>query len=287
MAEKETVNEPKDLVEATPEEMEKLNKEEEKVLSVEERVDSAEKAGEKVELIEEKEAKQMTWAEKRAAREKQEMSEKLASWVPKTKLGSDVKKGDEKDIDNVLENRRKILESEIVDYLINVESDLISIGQAKGKFGGGKRRAWRQTQKKTKEGNVLSFSAMAVVGDKKGHVGLGYGKAKETLPSREKAVRKAKLNLFKIERGCAHFDCSCNEKHTVPYVVEGKEGSVRIKLIPAPQGTGLVVGDEVKKILKLAGIKDVYSRTEGKIRTTFNLSKACVEALKKTRSLVR
>ena len=126
---------------------------------------------------------------------------------------------------------------------------------------------------------------MCVVGDQNGYVGLGYGRAKETLPARSKAVRKAKLNLFKIKRGCGSFDCTCGEPHTVPFIVEGKSGSCKVKLIPAAQGTGLVIGDECKKILKLAGIRDVYSVTNGKIRTTFNLAKACMEALKKTREM--
>jgi small subunit ribosomal protein S5 len=285
MAEQEQANEPKHLVEITPEELEKLDKEE--VKSVEEIVDEAETSGEKVELVEKVEEMKLTFEEKRTAREKQETREGLESWVPKTQIGRDVKAGKETDIDKVLENRKKILEPEIVDSLLNLNSDLLSIGQAKGKFGGGKRRAWRQTQKKTKEGNVLAFSAMAVVGDGKGHIGIGFGRSKETLPSRVKAIRKAKLNLVKIERGCAHFDCSCDEPHTVPYVVEGKCGSVKIKLIPAPQGTGLVVGDECKKILKLAGIKDVYSKTEGNVRTTFNLAKSCMNALQKTTKLVK
>ena len=277
MAKKETVNKPKDLVEATPEEFDKMDKENASVAKI---VEDAEKAGEVVEP-----EKELTWAEKREARQKKEDAEKLVNWVPKTQIGRDVKEGKEKDIDNILENGKKILEPEIVDTLMNLENDLLLIGQAKGKFGGGKRRAWRQTQKKTKEGNVLTFSAMAVVGDRKGHIGLGYGKAKETLPAREKAVRRAKLNLMKIRMGCAHFDCSCNEAHTVPYVVEGKCGSVRLKLIPAPQGTGLVVGDECKKILKLAGIKDVYCASRGTVRTTFNLAKACMHALQKTTEL--
>ncbi|MDP3966233.1 MAG: 30S ribosomal protein S5, partial [archaeon] len=146
----------------------------------------------------------------------------------------------------------------------------------------GKRRAWRQTQRVTQEGGVMTFSAMAVVGDEKGHIGIGVGKASETLPARDKATRKAKLNLLKIKRGCSAFDCSCNEPHSIPFEIEGKAGSVRIKLIPAPQGTGLVVAKELKKILNLAGIKDVYSQTEGKLRTTFNLIKACMDALEKT-----
>lgn len=209
-------------------------------------------------------------------------AEVLAAWEPKTKLGEDVKNKKVKDIDEILDKNMKIFEPEIVDSLLNVKSDLISIGQSKGKFGGGKRRAWRQTQRKTKEGNVPSFSTMAVVGDENGHVGIGSGKAKETLPARDKATRKAKLNLIKINRACAAFDCACSELHTIPFEVDGKAGSVRVKLIPAPQGTGLVAGGEMKKILKLAGIKDVYTKTSGRIRTTFNLAKATIDALKKT-----
>jgi small subunit ribosomal protein S5 len=203
------------------------------------------------------------------------------SWEPITKLGREVKDNKIKDIDEILGNGKKILEPEIVDYLLKIDSDLISIGQSKGKFGGGKRRAWRQTQRKTKEGNVATFSTLAVVGDKNGHIGIGSGKAKETLPARDKAIRKAKLNIFSIKRGCSSFDCSCSEPHTVPFEVSGKSGSVRVTLIPAPQGTGLVVANELKKILILAGIKDVYSKSFGHKRTTFNFVKACIDALKK------
>lgn len=219
------------------------------------------------------------WRKKGA---KEELKEAISAWAPKTKLGQEVKDGKIKDIDEIINTKRKILESEIVDSLIDVKSELISIGQSKGKFGGGKRRAWRQTQKKTKEGNVPNFSAMAVIGDENGHIGIGSGKAKETLPARDKAIRKAKLNVIKVQRACAGFDCACSELHSIPFKVEGKTGSVRVTLIPAPQGTGLVVADELKKVLKLSGIRDVYSRTSGKKRTTFNLVKACVNALEKT-----
>ena len=211
---------------------------------------------------------------------KKAQEEHLESWVPVTELGKLVKKGKSKELDEVL--KQKVLEPEIIDLLIKLDSDILNIGQAKGKFGGGKRRAWRQTQKKTSEGNVPTFSCMAVVGNKEGYFGMGYGRAKETLPARSKAMRKAKLAIVKIKRGCGSFDCTCGEPHTVPFIVEGKTGSCRVKLMPAPQGTGLVIGDECKKILKMAGIKDVYSVSNGKIRTTINLAKACVNALKKT-----
>ena len=215
--------------------------------------------------------------------EKEQFS--MESWDPKTKLGRKVKDGKIKSIDEILGKNEKILEPEIVDSLLNIKTDLISIGQSKGKFGGGKRRAWRQTQRKNQEGNVLKFSAMAVVGDENGHIGVGSGNSTETLPARNKSLSQAKLNIFKIKRGCSAFDCDCSELHTIPFKITGKSGSVEIKLIPAPQGTGLVVANELKKVLKLAGIKDVYSRTSGKTKTTFNLVKACINALKKTNDL--
>jgi len=206
----------------------------------------------------------------------------IGGWEPKTKLGIDVKAGKIRNIDDILDNNKKILEAEIVDTLLTLTSDLILVGQSKGKFGGGKRRAWRQTQRKTMEGNVPTFSTFAVVGDENGHIGVGAGRAAETLPAREKSIRKAKLNIMKIRRTCGAYDCSCSEPHTIPFQVEGKAGSVRVILTPAPQGTGLVVGNELKKVLKLAGIKDMYSKTFGQKRTSFNLVKACIEALKKT-----
>jgi len=239
------------------------------------RVVKKEKKSEKAEAEKEKKS------EKELAIERAK-EETISSWEPKTKLGREVKDGKIKNIDEILDNNRKILEEQIVDSLLDIQTDLILIGQAKGKFGGGKRRAWRQTQRKTKQQNIPTFSTMAVIGDGNGHVGIALGKAKETLPARDKALRKAKLSIIKVKRACSSFDCACSELHTVPFKVSGKTGSCKVVLIPAPQGTGLVVGGELKKILKLAGIKDVYSKTFGKKRTTFNLIKACFDALKKT-----
>ena len=266
MAERENVNEPKDLIDAVPEELDKLEK----------KIEEAEKS-----------EVPLSYKDKRALRETEDRRKKLEEWVPKTALGKDVIHGKEKDIDKVLDSGKKILESEIVDTLVpDLHSDLIMIGHARGKFGGGKRRIWRQTQKKTMDGNSPSFSCMAVVGDGRGHVGLGYGKSRETLPAREKSIRDAKLNIVRITLGYeSPEEGKANAPHTVPFIIEGKCSSVRIKLIPAPRGTGLVVADECKKILKLAGIRDVYSATAGKTRTSFNLAKACINALLKTNTM--
>ena len=203
------------------------------------------------------------------------------SWKPKTSLGMKVKNGEIDNIDYILDNQLKILEREIVDILMpNLIVDLLLVGQAKGKFGGGQRRVFRQTQKKTREGNKPRFGTFAIVGNEDGYVGGGYGKSKETVPAREKATRNAKQNIIKILRGCGSWQCGCNNPHSVPFIVEGKCGSVIIRLIPAPRGTGLCIQKECGKVLKIAGIKDVWSQTFGQTRTTINLISACFDALK-------
>ena len=219
--------------------------------------------------------------EKKAEIQKTKTEAALASWIPKTEFGKQVKSGEIKDIDVILEKGGKILESEIVDSLFpDLEYELITIGQSKGKFGGGKRSIWKQTQKKTREGNKPKFATVAVVGNRKGYVGIGYGKAKETVPAREKAIRQAKLNLIKVKYGCGSWDCACGEIHSIPFKVSGKCSSVIVELLPAPKGTNLCIHKELRKILTLAGIKDVYSKTYGKTNTQLNLVKACIAALK-------
>ncbi len=223
-------------------------------------------------------------------KEKREKSRELAeleNWVPKTALGKLVFERKVKLIEEIFDKNFKILEPQIIDTLLpGLESDLIYIGQAKGKFGGGKRRAWKQTQKKTSEGNVPTFACMAVIGDKNGHVGLGYGKAKETLPSKQKALRDAKINLIQVRRGCGSFDCACDELHSIPFKVQAKVGSSKIILMPAPKGTGLVADGECQKLLRLAGIKDIYTKSFGQSRTKINMLKACFNALKKLNEII-
>ncbi len=204
-----------------------------------------------------------------------------SKWSPKTELGRRVKSGDIKKIDEIIDNGLTLLEPEIIEILLpDTEMDLLLIGQSKGKFGGGQRRVFKQTQKKTQEGNKPKFATVGVIGNKDGYIGIGYGKSKETVPAREKAMRNAKLNLIKIRRGCGSWECNCNEPHSIPFKVYGKCGSVEITLIPAPKGTGLKVEKECQKILRLAGIKDIWSMTLGKTGTKINLIYACMRALR-------
>ena len=209
----------------------------------------------------------------------------LDRWQPKTDLGKRVKSRQITTMEEVFANNKPLLEPEIVDMLLpNLESDLLMIGQSKGKFGGGSRRVFRQTQKKTKEGNKPKFSTYAVVGNKDGYVGLGFGKAKETVPAREKAVRKAKLNLIKVVRGSGSWADARTAPNSIPFAVIGKCGSVTVELKPAPKGTGLKAQKEVVKVLKLAGIQDIWSKVRGQSRNMINVVKALEDALRKLNS---
>jgi len=204
-------------------------------------------------------------------------------WKPKTELGRKVLSGEISSLNQALDYTAPILEPQIIDALVpDLKSELLSVGQSKGKFGGGKRRAFRQTQRKTKEGNSISFSTLAAVGNGDGYLGIGFGKSRETIPAREKAFRNAKLNIIKIRRGSGSWEGGdTNVPHSVPFIVTGKCGSVELKLIPAPKGTGLCIEKECQKLLKLAGIKDVWSSTKGQTKIKFNLIQACMDALKK------
>ncbi|MBT3836001.1 30S ribosomal protein S5 [Candidatus Woesearchaeota archaeon] len=203
-------------------------------------------------------------------------------WHPTTLLGKRVKAGEVTDIDQIFDADINILEAEIVTHLLpGLQEDLLLIGQAKGKFGGGQRRVFRQTQKKTKEGNSISFTTCAVVGNKNGYVGIGFGKSKETVPARDKAKRKARLNIMRIRRGCGSWETDAREPNSIPFAVTGNCGSIRITLMPAPRGTGLCVEKESAKILALAGIQDIRSKTQGQTKTKLNVIYALIDALKK------
>jgi len=212
---------------------------------------------------------------------RENIEKELESWVPKTELGKKVKSGEITDLNELIQSGTPILEPQIVDKLIpDLETEFLTVGQSKGKFGGGKGSIWKQTQKKTKETNIMKFSAFVAVGNKKGILGIGYGSAKETLPARTKAIRNAKLNLISIKTGCGSWACGCGDLHSIPFKVSGGCGSVKMELMPAPKGAGLVIDNKCKIILELAGLKDIYSKTKGQTRTRINLFRACFEALK-------
>jgi small subunit ribosomal protein S5 len=219
-------------------------------------------------------------AEEEIAEEIKIKEEKIA-WQPKTKLGKLVLEGKIKSLDEILENGYKIKEPEIVDYLEpNLKIELVLIGKGGTKGGAKKRIPVKRSAKVTASGRRIRYSVMVIVGNENGIVGIGRGKAKDGRSAYLKAIRNAKMNLIKVYRGCGSWECGCNEPHSIPWKTYGKSGSVRVILMPAPKGTGLVVDDESKKLFRLAGIKDVWSKTFGRTKQHMNLIQAMFDALR-------
>jgi len=196
----------------------------------------------------------------------------LEEWKPRTKLGWMVKEGKITSIDEIFALNLKIKEPEIVDYLLpNLKYEILDV---------------TLVQKMTDAGRRTKFRVLVVVGNEDGYVGLGLGKAKQLRVAIEKALIDAKLNIIPVRRGCGSWECNCNEPHSVPFVVEGKSGSVRVRLIPASLGTGLVAGNAAKVVLRMAGIRDVWTWSKGETRTTMNFAKAVFDALRNLNKIV-
>ncbi len=201
--------------------------------------------------------------EKEAERERA-----LAGWVPVTETGKVVRNEEITSLDEIFDKNLKILEPEIVDYLIaELEENVID---------------FKKTAKVRRAGRQFSFRASVLIGDKNSYVGLGTAKDKERWPAIRKATKNAKLNLVKIKKGCGSWECTCGTGHSVPFKVEGKSSSVRVILLPAPKGTGLVVGDNIKDVFRFVGITDVWSKTYGNTGSKLDFVKAAIDALANT-----
>lgn len=123
--------------------------------------------------------------------------------------------------------------------------------------------------KKTKGGNKIRFSALVAVGDKKGKVGVGLGKASEVLGAIQKAVRYAKKHLISVPL----------KGTTIPHEIFVKKGAAKVFLKPAPKGTGVIAGGAIRAVVETAGIKDVVSKMLGTENKASNVY-ATMEALK-------
>ena len=124
--------------------------------------------------------------------------------------------------------------------------------------------------KVTKGGRQLRFAATAVVGDRKGHVGIGTGKAFEVPDAIKKAISNANKNMITIE---------LIDGRTIAHEVIGVSGAARVMLKPAKEGTGIIAGGSVRAVLELAGIRDVVSKSLG-ARTKLNMANAAINGLK-------
>lgn len=206
------------------------------------------------------------------------MMEEEAIWQPKTEIGRAVKEGRITNIDDILATNKPIQEPEIVDTLLpNLEEKALITGKS--------GRPFRMVQRVTDSGRRNRFSVYVCVGNREGYIGIGNGKGKEFGPAIEQAIKRAKLNIIKVPLGCGSWECGCGEPHSLPFKVQGKAGSVRVTLLPAPKGTGLTANEVTKEILELTGLKDVSSMTKGHTKTSINLIMAVFDALRQTNKM--
>ena len=181
-------------------------------------------------------------------------------WVPKTEIGRMVKSGQITSVEEIFAMGKQILEYEIVDHLYpNMTEETLSVSS---------------TQRMTKNGRKAQFRAIVLVGDKNGHVGIGWGKSEEVKPAIESAIKSAKRSLIFVP-----IASTGTHKHTIPIKVVGKVGSVEVTLKPAPLGVGLAANDVTKKVLASAGVKDVWSFSRGRTRNIYNNAMAVIDAL--------
>jgi len=120
-----------------------------------------------------------------------------------------------------------------------------------------------------KGGQRFSFAALVVVGDRRGQVGIGYGKAREVPSAVEKAIQIARKNVFAVKL----------VEGTLPHTVRGRFGASVVVMVPASPGTGVIAGASVRSVLELAGVKDVLTKSFGS-NSPKNLVRATIEGLR-------
>ena len=200
-----------------------------------------------------------------------EFQEQQVEWAPQTRLGKLVKEGQVTTMNEALESGLPIRESKIVDALIpEIRDEVLDINMV---------------QRMTDSGRRVKFRATVIVGNGDGFIGIGEGKDVQVGIAIRKAIDTAKMNIKGIKRGCGSWECGCGLGHTVPFTVKGKVGSVTVELKPAPRGLGLASGGTARKVLEIAGIKDVWARATGETRTTLNFARATYNALIRTTTM--
>ncbi|KAI5308004.1 40S ribosomal protein, partial [Ascosphaera atra] len=138
----------------------------------------------------------------------------------------------------------------------------------------------KPVQKQTRAGQRTRFKAVVIIGDSEGHIGLGIKTSKEVATAIRAAIIIAKLSVIPVRRG--YWGTNLGEPHSLVTKESGKCGSVTVRLIPAPRGTGLVASPAVKRLLQLAGVHDIYTASSGSTKTLENTLKATFVAVGNT-----
>lgn len=191
------------------------------------------------------------------------------AWRPLTRLGRKVERGEIKKLEEIFKQSLPIKETEIVDRIIGdaegYKEEMIKV---------------KPVQKQTRAGQRTRMKVWVLIGDGKGHIGVGQRSHKEVQGALQAAVAQAKMNIIPVRLG--YWGNNIGMPHTVPMKITGKNGSVRVRLVPAPRGTGIVGASASKKVLMMAGVSDCYTASRGTTKTKGNFLYATFNALAKT-----
>ena len=209
-----------------------------------------------------------TQSQTSSGQQRRRRQEEEEVWIPKTSIGKKVLSGEINSMEEILSKGLRIQEAGIVKKLLpDLKTEVIDVGII---------------QKMTPNGQSTRFKALVAAGNENGWLGIGMGKSKQMRIAIEKANNAAYLNVSPVKLGCGSWECRCDQKHSVPFKVNGKGGSVSIQILPGPRGLGLVAGGKIRNLLRLAGLKDAWTKTKGSTATMNSTSKALLQCFKQT-----
>lgn len=194
-----------------------------------------------------------------------------APWTPKTDLGRRVAAGQVTSLDQIYSTGQKILEPEIIDALLpDLQEVVMDVSS---------------TQRMTSYGRKMQMRAVVIIGNKRGYIGLGQGKGAEVIDAISEGIRDAKKHIMKVEFGYGSWEGGDANTMSVPRAVTGKAASTQLTLKPSPPGVGIVAGETAKRVLELAGYKNVWTTSKGRTRNIKNMIAATINALEQLTTL--
>ena len=192
-----------------------------------------------------------------------------------------------------MNTEEQVVETEVTENVENTEVSEVKVEKKTRNAKGVKKAAPRATRKEkdnrfeekvvainrisktVQGGRKMRFAALVVVGDGKGFVGFGTGKANEVPDAIKKALEAAKKNLYKVPMV---------KGGTFPHDIMGEYGAAKVFMKPAPVGAGIIAGGPVRAVLELAGIKNVYSKVYGS-RTPINVVRATINGIENMKTV--
>ena len=193
----------------------------------------------------------------------------------------------------MMNTEEQVVETEVTEAVENAEVSEVKVEKKTRNAKGAKKAAPRAAKKEkdnrfeervvainrisktVQGGRKMRFAALVVVGDGKGFVGFGTGKANEVPDAIKKALEAAKKNLYKVPMV---------KGGTFPHDIMGEYGAAKVFMKPAPVGAGIIAGGPVRAVLELAGIKNVYSKVYGS-RTPINVVRATINGIQNMKTV--